>query len=391
MGEKARLDSIIRIQSCYIVDKYISLDQKTYNPAVPHKACLKLGKRATFVPVFNDQIPDHYYNFATFDELKDRATPPKMLTDYIGRVEDTDNPTTRAGTRLKKVIIQDTRENTFEMTFWPDQSSTLPDHVKKGDILAITSAAVTNFEGNYQLESTPATTVTVNPTTADTANYITRLKNLPTKALAQLDKNIVTITQLNAEKNKDRKTRGRFTCLAKIKAIPDNRAWFYAPCPNPKCTKKLHLLTEPTTKFVCEDDDNIEQPKVMYCVNAIITDDIQDASVVFFDEAMTTLLNITCEEMITVHKYHDKREIPDKMYSVINTQKLMNVTIKPDRTIAVNSVAQPPITALPQPATTPTTALPPTATSAPSLLPATPAAKINPAKRPYHQLKDKKA
>ncbi|KAF5801613.1 putative nucleic acid-binding protein [Helianthus annuus] len=180
MGEKARLDSIIRIQSCYIVDKYISLDQKTYNPAVPHKACLKLGKRATFVPVFNDQIPDHYYNFATFDELKDRATPPKMLTDYIGRVEDTDNPTTRAGTRLKKVVIQDTRENTIEMTFWPDQSSTLPDHVKKGDILAITSAAVTNFEGNYQLESTPATTVTVNPTTADTASYITRLHHIQT-------------------------------------------------------------------------------------------------------------------------------------------------------------------------------------------------------------------
>ncbi|MFS7931920.1 hypothetical protein Hanom_Chr04g00361661 [Helianthus anomalus] len=158
MGEKARLDSIICIQSCYIVDKYISLDQKTYNPAVPHKACLTLGKRATFVPVFNDQIPDHYYNFATFDELKDRGLHRKCLQVYKKNNTHLIQPLTNLNIHRLHRSRRGHRQ--------PDNKSRYK--------------AKESSHSRYKLESTPATAVTVNPTTADTANYITRLDHIQT-------------------------------------------------------------------------------------------------------------------------------------------------------------------------------------------------------------------
>ncbi|KAJ0525645.1 hypothetical protein HanRHA438_Chr09g0394731 [Helianthus annuus] len=73
-------DSLINVEHCYTVDKYVSSPQRQYMPSVPHVASLKIGKRATFTPLLDKDIPTYHYNFATYDDLAPRMKPPKLLT-----------------------------------------------------------------------------------------------------------------------------------------------------------------------------------------------------------------------------------------------------------------------------------------------------------------------
>ncbi|KAI7749214.1 hypothetical protein M8C21_004498 [Ambrosia artemisiifolia] len=109
LDDQSDFDSIINVQSCYVVNNYASTPQRRYMPAVPHKSCLRIGKVTSFVPITNCNIPDHYYSFADFSVLEIRMRPQKMLTDYIGRIEKNEHTTTRSGKKLKKITIKDER------------------------------------------------------------------------------------------------------------------------------------------------------------------------------------------------------------------------------------------------------------------------------------------
>ncbi|MFS7981546.1 hypothetical protein Hanom_Chr10g00952261 [Helianthus anomalus] len=73
-------DSLINVQHCYTVDKYVSSPLRQYMPSAPHVASLKIGKRATFTPLLDKDIPNYHYNFATYDDLAPRMKTPKLLT-----------------------------------------------------------------------------------------------------------------------------------------------------------------------------------------------------------------------------------------------------------------------------------------------------------------------
>ncbi|KAL8195395.1 hypothetical protein R6Q57_025798 [Mikania cordata] len=135
------LDSIIEIQQSYVVDKYVSISARTYMPTVPHQASLKIGKRATFAPLHQTTIPSYYYNFATYDDLDARRRPPKLLKDYIGRVEDVSSIIVRARKTLRKITIQDERFNELDL---PSNIQTSEKHVMLATLLSEDTA-----EGRY--------------------------------------------------------------------------------------------------------------------------------------------------------------------------------------------------------------------------------------------------
>lgn len=136
MTNEGHFEFIINLQSCYTVDKYVSLPATTYMPAVQHRASLKIGKMATFTPLYGKDLPTHYYNFASYTDLPARMKLPKLLTgkitsklqnnfnsrtsylcsqnlcfstDYIGRIENVTEVMKRSGKRLIKITIQDER------------------------------------------------------------------------------------------------------------------------------------------------------------------------------------------------------------------------------------------------------------------------------------------
>ncbi|KAL8254354.1 hypothetical protein R6Q59_032575 [Mikania micrantha] len=88
--------SLINIGSTYTVDKYIAIPSRAYMPVVSHRTSLRMGNHTTFVPLLKESLPMYYYAFATYEDLPTRMELPKLLTDYIGQIQNISPPTIRA-------------------------------------------------------------------------------------------------------------------------------------------------------------------------------------------------------------------------------------------------------------------------------------------------------
>uniref|UniRef100_A0A251V4L6 Putative nucleic acid-binding, OB-fold protein n=1 Tax=Helianthus annuus TaxID=4232 RepID=A0A251V4L6_HELAN len=75
--------------------------------------------------------------------------------------------------------MEDDRENPIQITLWPEKCDLIGNETIPGDILAITSTLVTDFQGSKQLESTNATTIVVNPTFPEIQHHVDRYSILP--------------------------------------------------------------------------------------------------------------------------------------------------------------------------------------------------------------------
>ncbi|KAL3635206.1 hypothetical protein CASFOL_019753 [Castilleja foliolosa] len=328
--EIEHFDSIIQLQSCYKVTGYICIAQRTYMATVNHPASLVIGHKAKFDRTTNDEIPTMYFNFATYDMIKQRVKNTQLLTDYIGRVEKSSLCPTRTGMMLKKIRLQDQMKREVEITLWPDMSHLIGDNVIPGHIVAITSA---------MLESTYLTTLMINPDMPQTDEHVQRLKALPAMQPTVMNAPVVTILDLKKSSQQTIQASRNFTCEARIAHIHDNRSWYYVLCS--KCSKKLYAEEDNgDVIFVCKDDDDIV-PNFRYCVNATITDATGSADAVFFNESMQAILNISCEDMVTKHgQTTNPRNVPQLLKSIVNIPKVLHLTQKNDGQIVVNNVTE---------------------------------------------------
>ncbi|KAL3633827.1 hypothetical protein CASFOL_022589 [Castilleja foliolosa] len=377
-------DSIIQLQSCYKVSGYICTSPRTYMATVEHRASLVIGRKAKFDPVTNSNIPTTYFNFATYESIKTRIKDTKLLTDYIGRVEKNYMQSTGTGKLLQKTLLQDEMERKVEITLWPDMRHLIGDDVIPGDIVAITSTFVTEYNGLLQLESTYLTTVAVNPDVLQTIEHVNRLKALPAVQHTQTHDKIVTIMDLKQSSQQNIQSPKNFVCEAKIKEIHEDRGWYYVQCS--KCSSKLYPQQgSGMWTFVCKDDDDIT-PNFRYSVNATIIDATGSADAVFFNESMQEMLNISCEDMVTKHaNATDPKIVPQLLRSAIDTPRLLHLTLKNDGKIFVNNVSEVTSATATQSTTTgPGTSMftPATTVPKPSMFtPATPLPKLSTSKR----------
>ncbi|KAD6453181.1 hypothetical protein E3N88_07886 [Mikania micrantha] len=250
-------DSIIDVGSCYTVNNYVAIQCRSYMPAMPHQASLRIGKRATFTPLLNENLPPHYYNFATYTDLPTRMEFPKRLTgfpfiDYIGRVEDVSRIMVREEKTLRKISIQDDRRNHIEITLWGEKAKSPGIEDAVGSVLAVSSTTVTEFKGVLQLESTSATTVAINPAIPELQMF----KDLGEPSRQQTIDKYVTIAELKATVTGDN-LQARLACFATIVEIQTNRNWFYVTCSEPACPHKAYPQSN---TYVCEDHGILSQP-----------------------------------------------------------------------------------------------------------------------------------
>ncbi|KAD4982602.1 hypothetical protein E3N88_19273 [Mikania micrantha] len=160
-------------------------------------------------------------------------------------------------------------------------------------------------------------------------------------------------------------TIGRYTCIATIEDIHEYRGWYYVLCP--ECKNKAYPQGN---NFACVDHEIIGEPLFMYSINTIISDGSSSIEAVFFNEAVTNIIHISCRDMVIIHGNKNPKVLPDMIHSIKKTSKLLHVNMKKDRTIAVNRAED-----------TPTLA----STSTQSLLPKTPDPKMLTIKRPLHE------
>lgn len=76
-------DSILQVKSCYAISRYISIEARNKMAVVPHKASIKIGKRAIIKPIEDASIPMYYFNFIPYDSLENHIADPKPLAGNI--------------------------------------------------------------------------------------------------------------------------------------------------------------------------------------------------------------------------------------------------------------------------------------------------------------------
>ncbi|KAL3652345.1 hypothetical protein CASFOL_002026 [Castilleja foliolosa] len=334
-------DSLIQLRSCYKVNRYICTGARTYMATVEHVASLVIGQKTVFEPVTNLDIPSVYFNFATYETIKTRIKDSKLLTDYIGRVEKNSLRSTSTGIQLRKTLIQDDMGNAVEITLWPEMRHLIGDEVIAGDIVAITSTMVTEYNGRVQLESTYLTTTAINPDVPQTVEHISRLRALPTMQSAATEERLVTLLDLKLSSQQNIQASRNFMCDAKITQIHEDRGWYYVLCS--KCSSKLYPQQDSDNLiFVCKDDDDDDvSPNFRYCVNASITDETGSSDAVFFNDSMQEMLNISCGEMATKYaNTANPRAVPQELKSAVDTPRRLHLTLKNDGKIVVNNVSK---------------------------------------------------
>ncbi|KAL3627547.1 hypothetical protein CASFOL_028910 [Castilleja foliolosa] len=334
-------DSVIQLNSCYRVTEYVCVGPRTYMATVDHAASLVIGQKAKFTPILGSNIPTFHFNFANYDILQARIKNPKLLTDYIGRVEKNSLRTTRTGKTIRKTLLRDQSGHQVELTFWPEKKDLIGDNVVPGNIIAITSTMVTEYSGALQLESTYLTTAVINPELPQTQEHVNRLRTLPAMQENRIDERMVTIQDLrpnNPLAKESLKGTTNLTCRANITQIHEERGWYYVSCS--KCSSKMyrqhadgHLI------FICKDENDVT-PIFKYSVNATITDATGRADVVFFNDSMYAMLQITCSDMVTKHGETNPKKLPHFMASIMNRPWLLHLAQKIDGSIVVNDVTE---------------------------------------------------
>ncbi|KAD4384908.1 hypothetical protein E3N88_25076 [Mikania micrantha] len=77
-----------------------------------------------------------------------------------------------------------------------------------------------------------------------------------------------------------------------------------------------------------------------YCVNAAVADETSSTNMVFFNEAMTSILNISCADMVIIHGHTDPKIIPTPLLSLRGIPMNLHITLKKDGTISVHKANQ---------------------------------------------------
>ncbi|KAL8227731.1 hypothetical protein R6Q57_015315 [Mikania cordata] len=94
----------IEVLSCYKVTKYVVVENRNFRPILKHQASIKLGKKAYVEPFSDEHIPHYFFQFASYDELNDRMSPPQLLT-----VEKNFERFTPTAKQLRKLDLRDAR------------------------------------------------------------------------------------------------------------------------------------------------------------------------------------------------------------------------------------------------------------------------------------------
>ncbi|KAD4889095.1 hypothetical protein E3N88_21168 [Mikania micrantha] len=299
------------------------------------KRWILTGTRQEICYLFVDKHGDGIEATADIDQKKYFESIIEVQSYFMGIVEKNYQWTTNTGKTLRKINLKDISKRLVQITLWPDKRHLVNDDVIPGDILAITSTMVTEYDAMKQLESTYSTEVFVNPTFISIQEHVCRLKEIISDIIEPSVENLITLHDVLD--NIPTAGKPKYTCIARIKEIQAYRSWFYVQCSI--CNGKMYLEIGDTSYYVCKYHEQMT-PKFMYCMNAIIVDETATTNVVFFNDVMTDLLGVTCDDMVNLHGHDDPKIPPPQMLSKIGVPMMFNLTIKPDKSIIVNKASE---------------------------------------------------
>ncbi|CAI9292922.1 unnamed protein product [Lactuca saligna] len=323
------LDDKMTVNLCYTVTGYVALPARKSRRVVQHDASVRLGDTALFEPLCDPDIPSYFYDFATYDILLARKLKPKTIKRLYS--------IQRQHSQIHILVITtNNRANIMEITFWDESIFPYQKEEAVGKVLAVTATL---------LETTEATSAFLNPQIPNLQSITDRFNQLKHPTDVQQNQQTMSIHQI-VNKFKEDPMHNKFTYTANVTEITLHRKWYYVTCP--RCPKKLFLQKGIIPRFVCEDDGYVPEPIFMYCVNTTIADESTNAKAIFFNDAMTQMLEKSCHDMVITHGHSDPDIIPSEILDIRGKTMVFDVAMKKDGTMAINK-------AIPQTALEPVT------------------------------------
>ncbi|PWA79907.1 replication protein A 70 kDa DNA-binding subunit [Artemisia annua] len=300
----------------------------------------------TFDEIEDTGFPDHYFDFASYNELPDRVIDPKqkprkpypVLTDYIGcyiRSGDkgkVGNPNKRQSVQ-RKVEIQNLNRESLELTLWGDLAEKFNkegiDALERPIIIAVSSCRVSRYNNNLQLQSTAATYFYINPRIPQLEQYRAEYRELH-----NLRPPLQIIKQAFQDKDKE-KTRNRipladliqekphthvgvrFTCDGTIESINTTREWYYVSCNI--CTNKLDINDG---VYRCSNHGPMPSPTYRYNFKLYITDNTETVMLTCFTPKADAIVGTDCHTLVNSLTHPDPKEFPEKISSLVGKKHI---------------------------------------------------------------------
>ncbi|KAL7602773.1 hypothetical protein Lser_V15G15758 [Lactuca serriola] len=170
-------------------------------------------------------------------------------------------------------------------------------------VLAFTNVKSAMYNGRLTLTSTSATHMYVNPKIPKTDTLITRFG---TQFHSKSSSTVITSTLQRLKSSDFSQIVDNVYVLKTILSDFTFRdVWYHVTCTT--CGKSTHKKGD---GWFCVSHGSINEPKLLYKISAVLTDNTNTTIVFMSNEATCTLLNVTTQEIIDGFPSQDRKTLP---------------------------------------------------------------------------------
>lgn len=344
------LDPKLQVGGCYRIQGYGCKKTDKWQRTLPNRMTLLFGKYTQLTPIEEAGFPEHYFNFAAYNEVSRRTeNRDSILTDYIGiirnvgAVKEFGDATTNRIAR-KNIDIQNLNGNVVAFTLWNEAARgfevSLCTQLQQPVVIAVSSCWAKRFAGGVQLSATPATSYYLNPEIEE-ADQIRELYaelvgppiplTIPPgdagSQVAEMHQGPVSIETL-ISMNPEAHMQQVFTTEATIMHIDELRGWYFNRCRT--CHTKI---ADGFPHWHCQQIGTKTAPNYSYCLKLLIGDGTGELGVTCFSPAAESLLP-PCDEVVNYIPEPNPHVAPPVIHDLLNTRHVFQLHLGTGRQAA---------------------------------------------------------
>ncbi|PWA53249.1 nucleic acid-binding, OB-fold protein [Artemisia annua] len=336
-----QFETKLQVGGCYRIERFGCKRTDNWQRTLNNPMALLFGRYTQVTPIEDRGFPNHYFNFAAYNEVGQRAdTRDYTLTDYIGIIRDIGqirkfgDPTTNRVLR-RNIDIQNLNGNVVTFTIWNEMATDFPlqifSELEQPVIIAISSCWARRFAGGLQLSATPATHYYLNPNVEE-AEHIRQIYmemmlpvpplQVPVASTHQMEQpGPRRLSQLNELMQAGPESLvQRFSTQAVILNIDQQMGWYINRCRT--CGNKI---TENMPHRHCQQPGMRPTPNYSYCFRITLIDDTGSVLVTCFSPEADSLLPSSVTELLSYVPDPDPYVIPEIIQDLENTAHVFHV------------------------------------------------------------------
>ncbi|GKD98510.1 nucleic acid-binding, OB-fold protein [Tanacetum coccineum] len=241
-------DQLLELGSAYRITGFSCEHTSIWERTLENPISLAFGKFISVQEIPNANFPEHYFNFASYNELPARLHLKNVvLTDYIGYIQGvsilyTSGNATSNRTHRRIIDIQNLSGNIIRLTLWHEMALSFNvreyEEMEKPVIIAVSSCLVKQFNG-LQLSGTSATHYYLNPNIPETYHIKQQYQQLAT-TVPVLNIDYQRYQNLEAEKKSEPISISYPSCSQPTKLLGDGSGTISLACLSnqPNCLVK---------------------------------------------------------------------------------------------------------------------------------------------------------